>query len=293
MRIMFIGTVEFSLRVLEHLLKMNVNIVGVCTLEKSKINADHVDLCSVSKSHGIPCLYADDINSSITLDWIRDKTPDIVFCFGWSRLLKKELLSLAPLGIIGFHPASLPENRGRHPLIWPLVLGLKEIGSSFFFMDSGADSGDVISQRKIIINDNDDARTLYEKVTLTALEQIDEFVPQLTERTIQRVKQDERLANTWRKRGIADGNIDWRMSAHTIHNLVRGLTKPYIGAHFIIDGKEIKVWKTSVFTDVQENIEPGKVLPSIGQTPLIKCGKDAINLLKTDPFFNPIAGNYL
>jgi methionyl-tRNA formyltransferase len=293
MRIMFIGTVEFSLRVLEHLLKMNVNIVGVCTLEKSKINADHVDLCSVSKSHGIPCLYADDINSSITLDWIRDKTPDIVFCFGWSRLLKKELLSLAPLGIIGFHPASLPENRGRHPLIWSLVLGLKEIGSSFFFMDSGADSGDVISQRKIIINDNDDARTLYEKVTLTALEQIDEFVPQLTERTIQRVKQDERLANTWRKRGIADGNIDWRMSAHTIHNLVRGLTKPYIGAHFIIDGKEIKVWKTSVFTDVQENIEPGKVLPSIGQTPLIKCGKDAINLLKTDPFFNPIAGNYL
>ncbi len=293
MRIVFIGTVEFSQRVLERLLLMKVEIVGVCTLQDSKFNADHVDLSAVSDAHGVPWCYAEDINSAEVLSWIQDKAPDIIFCFGWSRLLKQGLLSLAPRGVVGFHPAALPANRGRHPLIWALVLGLEETASTFFFMDAGADSGDILSQRKIIIDVKDDARALYEKVTLTALEQIEEFVPQLTTRKFQCVKQDQMLANTWRKRGNADGKIDWRMSAHIIHNLVRGLTKPYVGAHFIVGGQEIKVWKTAVISGVQQNMEPGKVLMPVDSKPVIKCGDDAICLLVTEPSFEPTVGNYL
>ena len=68
------------------------------------------------------------------------------------------------MGVIGYHPAALPKNRGRHPLIWALVLGLKKTASSFFIMDERADSGDVISQEEIIINDDDDASSLYAKM---------------------------------------------------------------------------------------------------------------------------------
>jgi methionyl-tRNA formyltransferase len=63
------------------------------------------------------------------------------FCLGWSNLLKAEILKAAPLGVIGFHPAALPANRGRHPLIWALGLGLDETATTFFFMDKGADRG--------------------------------------------------------------------------------------------------------------------------------------------------------
>lgn len=293
MRIVFVGTVEFSRRVLERLLAMNAEIVGVCTLQASKFNADHVDLSVISQAHGIPCFYAEDINSSEALSWIQAKTPDVIFCFGWSRLLKPSLLNLAPLGVVGFHPAALPANRGRHPLIWALVLGLEETASTFFFMDAGADSGDIISQRKIAIDSEDDACTLYEKVTLMALDQIDEFVPKLAVGTLQCVKQDEAQASAWRKRGGADGKIDWRMSARAIHNLVRGLTKPYVGAHFVVNEQEIKVWKTAVISGIPKNIEPGKVLTSIGGASLVKCGEDAICLLDTEPFFVSVAGDYL
>ena len=62
----------------------------------------------------------------------------------------------------------------------------------------------------------------------------------------QRVPQDHSKANLWRKRSQNDGKIDWRMSAYSIHNLVRGLTKPYSGAHFDLRGKLIKVWKTEI-----------------------------------------------
>ena len=67
MRIVFIGTVEFSLRALERLVALNAEIVGVCTIQASKFNADHIDLSCFSEAHGIPSLYADDINTTETL----------------------------------------------------------------------------------------------------------------------------------------------------------------------------------------------------------------------------------
>jgi methionyl-tRNA formyltransferase len=223
------------------------------------------------------------------LNWIQDQAPDVIFCFGWSRLLKQDLLRLAPWGVVGFHLATLPANRRRHPLIWALVLGLEKTAYKFFFMDAETDTGDILSQREIFIED--DARTLYDKETRTALEQIEEFLPQLALGKFQRHKQDQQIENTWRKRGSADGKIDWRMSAHSIHNLVRGLAKPYVEAHLIVDVREIKVWKVAVVSDVPRNIAPGKILMQMGSRPVINCGDDAICLLVTKPSFEPIVGS--
>jgi methionyl-tRNA formyltransferase len=290
MRIVFVGAVEFSLRALERLVELDAEIVGVCTLQESKFNADHADLSNFSKAHGVPSFYVNDINSIETLNWIREKSPDVIFCFGWSRLIKQDLLELAPLGVIGFHPAALPANRGRHPIIWALVLGLKKTASTFFFMDAGADTGDILSQQEILIAEQDDARTLYDKVIQTALTQIAEFLPKLANRSFQRIKQNELFANVWRKRSCADGKIDWRMSAQTIHNLVRGLAAPYVGAHFLVDGKEIKVWKSAIFLNAPNNIEAGKVLLNTNEGLVVKCGVDAITLLVTHPEFKANVG---
>ena len=72
--------------------------------------------------------------------------------------------------------------------------------------------------------------------------------------------------NVWRKRGKRDGEIDWRMSSRAIYNLVRALTKPYVGAHFVYQDQEIKVWKVrEIITKEYDYIEPGKVLSVTGQ----------------------------
>lgn len=126
MRIVFIGAVEFSFAALKHLVSMRAEIVGVCTVKQSKFNADHVDLANFCGANRIPSFYIEDINSEETLAWIKEASPDIIFCFGWSKLIKENLLMLAPLGVIGYHPAALPANRGRHPITWALVLGLKK-----------------------------------------------------------------------------------------------------------------------------------------------------------------------
>jgi methionyl-tRNA formyltransferase len=293
MRIIFIGAVEFSLLALERLLNIRAELVGVCTLQNSPFNADYTDLTPLCRENDIPFIFVDDINAPTTLEWIRERTPDVIFCFGWSRLLKEELLSVAPLGVVGFHPAALPANRGRHPLIWALALGLKQTASTFFFMNTGADTGDILSQRALTIDPADDARALYDKVSACALEQITQFVPQLANGSFTRQLQDNAKANIWRKRGVEDGKIDWRMSAHSIHNLVRALAKPYVGAHFVVDGKDIKVWKSMVLGDSPPNVEPGKVLGMRDGSPIVKCGQDALLLLVIEPTFCPTEGSYL
>ena len=293
MRIVFIGSVKFSLSMLEQLHDMNANIVGVCTKDFSPLNSDHVDLRPFCELNSIPWIYVDDINSQDTSGWIKSLMPDVIFCFGWSQMIKREILAIAPLGIIGFHPSALPKNRGRHPIIWALILGLTETASTFFRMDEGADTGDIISQTTVEIEVGDDATSLYEKIIHVAKSQLIHFVPKLALGTVETVRQDDSLANVWRKRSHIDGIIDWRMSAESIHDLVRGLSKPYAGALFIHGGKEVKVWKTEISADPPPNLEPGKVLGITDSSPIIKCGIGAIRLIQTDPQLKLVEGEYV
>jgi methionyl-tRNA formyltransferase len=294
LRIVLIGTVAHSRACLAHLIEIGADIAGVVTRPGSTFNSDFARLDDLSETVGIPCLLTKAINGAETIDWIRERAPDVIFCFGWSQLIRAELLNLAPLGIVGYHPAMLPRNRGRHPLIWALVLGLEQTGSTFFFMDEGADSGDILSQDVIDIAPEDDAGDLYQKMTRTALAQISDFLPRLEQRTFQRVPQDHGLANNWRKRGAADGRIDWRMPTTAIHNLVRALARPYPGATFIHKGRDIFVWKSQPEQmETAQNLEPGQVLAVSNGTITIKTGDGAIRLLEIDLTTPLELGTYL
>jgi methionyl-tRNA formyltransferase len=293
MKILYIGAVAFSAHALRELIAMQAEVVGVCTLKSSEFNSDHEDLTSIAEQANIPVYFDPDLHSPKSLDWIKALNPDVIFCFGWSRLIREPLLTLPPLGVIGFHPSALPANRGRHPLIWALILGLAETASTFFVMDKGADSGDIISQEKVYIEPVDNACTLYARITKVALAQLRDLVPRLQSGSIRAQPQDDDQANVWRKRGPADGRIDWRMAAISIHNLVRGLTRPYIGAHFDYDSQVIKVWKTEIEPDVPVNLEPGKVLAVDNNTLLIKTGIGAIRLLDYEPLICLKPGLYL
>lgn len=294
MNVAFIGCVDFSYAALDLLLGLDsAKLVGIVTRRESRFNADFRNLGPLAEPSGIPVFYVKDQDQRTMADWLRAQQPDVIYCFGWSYILRPEVLAAAPMGVIGFHPAALPQNRGRHPLIWALALGLEETASSFFFMDEGVDTGDLLSQASIAILPEDDATSLYRKVTETALRQISDFTPALAQNRAERRPQPQG-GNVWRKRGRLDGQIDWRMSAQSIHNLTRALTRPYAGAHCIHDGTDVKVWCTRIVACDLRNIEPGKVLRiEDGKIPIIKCGEDSIALVEHNLAKLPAEGNYL
>ncbi|MEA4830966.1 MAG: formyltransferase family protein, partial [Enterococcus thailandicus] len=261
-----------------------VEVVGIITKEKSIFNADFCSLKEIAENNNISCFIEEKHSEIEMVQWSRNLSADVIYCFGWSQLLKEEMLNLSRLGIIGYHPAELPKNRGRHPIIWSLTLGLERTASTFFFMNEGADSGDIISQEVVKIDSADDAASLYEKLIRVAIIQIQDFTAKLVDNTYTRIKQDHSRATYWRKRTKRDGVIDWRMPARGIYNLIRALTYPYVGAHFEYKNQEIKVWKAQVVSEKAqfEDLEPGRIIIVDSKTIDVQCGMGVVRLLNYD-----------
>lgn len=293
-RIAGIGCVESSYALVEQVLETpEARLVAVVTRSRSAFHADHRSLAPLAERAGAPWLDARGNDQDEIARFLAAARPDAVYCFGWPYLLGRGVLAIPPLGSIGYHPAALPEHRGRHPVIWALALGLDETRSSFFVMDEGADSGDLVSEERVPITAGDDAGSLYARLIDFGRRQVGEITRSLAAGTLVRRPQDPARAGWWRRRGPADGRIDWRMSAPVIHNLVRALARPYPGAHWDHAGAAVKVWRTAPEPSAPRDAEPGKVLAVEGSVPLVKCGEGALRLLEHELPQVPPPGSYL
>lgn len=291
MKIVFIGSVLLSEKILEQLILLKEEIVGVISKDESKFNSDFRNISLLAKKNNIPFYNTNDINNDSTLTWIKNKIPDIIFCFGWSSLLKSEILKIPNMGILGYHPSLLPFNRGRHPLIWAKVLGLRKTGSTFFFMDLGADSGDILSQKKLEIKFTDTADIIYGKMIKLSISQVKEFLPKLKNKSFKKIKQNIK-GNFWRKRTKRDGLIDFRMESDAICNLVRALSKPYIGAHCLFNGNEIKIWEIKSGGNTEKFIEPGRIIKVYDNNIEVKTGSTSVILTKHEFKLLPQTNEY-
>ena len=292
MRILFIGTVLFSKNILDEVIKSKNKIVGVIGKKDTKFNSDYYDLVRYAKRKKMDSIYTNDINSTKTIRWVKKRKPDIILCIGWSQLLKKKILKITPKGAIGYHPSDLPQNRGRHPIIWSLVLGLKKIGSCFFYMKTKADTGDIISKKIIKIKDNFDSNLVYKELVKVGKKQIRGILSRIRFKKLRSNPQKKTKSNYWRRRSELDGKIDWRMDAENINNLVKALTKPYPGAYFLIREKKIRVWKSKVINLDKKNFEPGKII-KFNKNLIIKCGNKALKLITFTPKINFKGVSYL
>ncbi|MCS1383978.1 formyl transferase [Lysinibacillus sphaericus] len=295
MKILFIGCVKSSERFLQAIYhKTTAELIGVVTKIESKYNADHVALDDFCDKKNIDWLNYE--NNEQLLNWVKQKNPDIIYCFGWSYLLPKEIYSLPPLGAIGYHPTLLPKNRGRHPIIWTLVLGLKETGSTFFYLTDIPDAGDILSQKRIVLEDSEDANSLYEKLLTVGEQQVVDMTNNIMSQTITPITQDEQQATYWRKRSKIDGEIDWRMNAKTILQLIKALTKPYVGAHFQYNNMDITIWRAKVLeSHDMDNIEPGKIVNvNVNDNSfMVKTADKLLQILEYEGDFIPKEGEYL
>jgi len=284
MEILFIGSIDFSRYCLDEILRLGGTVSAVITSapEIAHRNSDFADLGETAGSHGIPIHRVRRLNDPENVSLIKELEPDVIFVFGFSQLISAEILSIPKLGCIGTHPALLPLNRGRHPIVWALVDGDQQGGLSFFYLEEGADTGDIVWQRSFPITLNDDASTLQEKCKVLASAAIADMLPLLERGTAPRIPQDHSLATYRGKRGEKDGEIDWSRPAVVSYNLVRALTRPYVGAHTVLAGQKIKVWRSHLLPDTAgasgSSAVPGEVLAEGPEGLMVQAGTGLLAL---------------
>lgn len=200
-------------------------------------------VAELARRHGIPVHTPADVNTPEWIGHIRALAPDIIFSFYYRRMIAPEILAIPPKGALNLHGSLLPRYRGRAPINWVLVKGETETGVTLHHMVEKPDAGDIVAQRRVAIDFEDTAFTLFHKLTAAAEGLMHDTLPLLRAGTAPRTPMDLARGNYVRGRKPADGLIDWSWEPLRIYNLVRAVTHPYPGAFTFAGGKKLLVWQ--------------------------------------------------
>ena len=283
MRSVLVGAVESTRTALEVMARQGVPPNALFTLPRSLAHrhSDFVNLRPLAASFGVPVIDVDNINAQAALERLRVLAPDFAFVIGWSQLCRREFLATPRSGAIGFHPAPLPENRGRAVLPWTILQRRRETGGTLFWLDEGMDSGDVLLQERFAVAPDETAATLYGKQLEAMSRMLAAALPMLAAGTAPRTPQDHSRATYCAKRERADGLIDWRANAKDVWTLIRAVGDPYPGALTVCRGQELTVWEADYVGPGPHTGLPGQVQEVLDGGVLVQCGDGEHLLLKT------------
>ena len=293
MKIIFFGTPEVAVPFLEFLYK-NEKVVAVVTQPDKKAGrgVEHLKLSPVklfAKKKGLPLFQPLKIDELLATRYSLFADYDLGVVVAYGKILPKSLIETARLGYINVHFSLLPKYRGAAPVQWTLINGEKETGVTTFWIDEGLDTGKIICQKKIAIENSDTVITLEKKLTPLGIEILKE--------TIEIVKKNPQVSNL--QIGIPsyapslkkeDGKINWGdKDAFEICNLIRG-TQPWPGAYSTVKSvkckvKSLKILEAEVvdfnLSPITYHLSPGSIVgleKSIGF--IVKCKNNFLLILK-------------
>jgi len=273
-RIVFVGARIVGHRCLNAILNARANVVGLLTLDESKANSTTAFLSfeDVSHHYALSTRKFTRLDSPEIAEWIVSLQADLGIVVGVSQLLGNHLLQIPRLGFIGMHPTMLPQGRGRAPIPWALINGLKRTGVSWFYCAAGADTGDILIQAEVPIYYEDTSATLGSRTDDVAIKLLLECLLLLANGTAGRFSQDESLASTWPQRKPKDGLIDWTLTQREIYDWVRALSHPYPGAFTMLHRRLIWIWGLRESIDVRQGVS-GEVLAVVPHGVLVATGQ--------------------
>jgi len=278
MKIVFISGVKFGFEVLKEIMEKGwkIEVLFSYLPEKKKNYSDYVEFDSITEKYDFFHKKIDNINDKENIEILKSINPDLILVMGWSQLLKSEIIKIPTIGIIGSHPTELPKYRGRAPIPWTILKDLKKSAETFFWIEEGTDSGDILDQ-EIFSIDDDDASSLYLKVTDLAKKMILKNLKLIEQGVIIRKKQDTtKFIENWEKRIPDDGKINWSCSSNNIYKLIKATTHPYPGAFTFFKNKKLKIWNALQTTKISS--KSGQIIEINNLGVFVETGDNVIIL---------------
>ncbi len=246
--ICFMGSPKFSLETLDILNKNeNINLSLVVSGKDKKRNRNKFRPTVVKQyaiDNNIEVLTPDSVNTDEFLSILREKNIDFIVVVAFGQLIKENLLKAYENKIINLHPSSLPKYRGPSPVQYTLLNGDKKTHASAMLIEKGMDSGDILSQKEIEINEDDDFTSLSEKLSNLGGQTILESILNYEDLMEKRVKQDDNKATFTKKITKEMGKIDFNQTKEEIINKIRAFVE-FPKAYFSYKDQNVKILKAS------------------------------------------------
>lgn len=244
MKMAFATCVQLGLSCIKEIYRIGGELDLLITLkdEKAKNKSGRIYLDEIVNKHDIPLLKINNINDQEVIEALNEHDIDWLFIIGWSQIAKKEVLETPTKGCIGMHPTLLPIGRGRAAIPWAILKGLKQTGVTMFKLDEGVDTGDIVGQGIIDLDEKITATELYKKVEEMHISLISRYWDDIVNDNITFIKQNEANATEWPGRKPEDGEIFSAMTMDEADKLVRAVTHPYPGAFYRDGDRIIRIW---------------------------------------------------
>jgi methionyl-tRNA formyltransferase len=290
MRTVVVGNRKLARHVLRQALAEEWNVVGAVVPEGrlARSQANFVPFDALVDGTDCALHETSDINSGETVEWLRDRDPDVCLCGGWSQIIDESVLDVPSEGFLGFHSSRLPEGRGGAPVNWALIDDSDEVWISLFYYVAEVDAGDVVARGSVSVEPRDDVATVFDALAVEACRLLSEAYPKLAADTV--CADPQSLANaTYRpRRQPQDGIIDWSRDPTAQYDWVRAQTNPYPGAYTFDDGTRLTVWESTPLDGVTPDVAPGTVVDTVDGVGLdVATGDGVLRLVRVQPGRDP------
>ena len=283
MRILFMGTPEFSVPALDCLCEAGHEVIGVVTQpDKPKGRGGAVSYPPVKEralALGLPVYQPRRVRAEEFLETVRELSPDAVVVIAFGQILPQAFLDIPRYGCINIHASLLPRYRGAAPIQWAVINGERETGITIMQMDAGLDTGAMLKKQTVPLAPDETGGSLHDKLMTMGGPLVLEVLKELEEGTASPVLQtgESCYASMLDK---AMGDIDWSRDAVSIERLVRGLN-PWPSAYTHWNGKVLKLWTAQAegLTDGGLREKPGTIL-SLEDGILVRTGDGALRILE-------------
>jgi len=286
MRILFMGTPDFSVPVLEALVVAGHEVVLAVTQpdkavgRSGKLTPPPVKVCALA--HGIPVFQPERVRRPEAMAELEKTEADLGVVVAFGQILPQKLLDLPKYGCFNVHASLLPMYRGASPINHVILAGEKKSGVTIMQMDAGIDTGDILLQEEAEIAPGETAVTLAEKLSRMGARLIVKAIEKLEDGTLTRTPQEgESCYAGMLKKEM--GLVDWKLPAETIERQVRGL-QPWPGTFTFRAGRKLNIGAAeAVPQEVPPNLIPGAVFRADKSGLLIQTGEGALRLLEVQP----------
>lgn len=262
MKIIYMGTPDFSVAPLEAILQAGHEVTAVVTQpDKQKGRGKEVQMTPVKEcalKHGIPVLQPVKIKEPEAVAELKKYPADIFVVAAFGQLLTEEILNMPKFGCINIHASLLPAYRGAAPIQRVIINGEEKTGVTIQQMAKGLDTGDMLLKKEVIIDPKETGGSLHDKLSAAGAELIVEALSKIEKGEVVPEKQDDALSCYAKKLDKAMGLIDFDQSAVSIERLIRGLN-PWPSAYTLYKGKTLKIWEADV-VPLEKKEKPGTVV---------------------------------
>lgn len=278
MRIVFLGTPEFSVASLEALIAHQFNVVAVVTAPDKpsgrglKLTPSPVKLSA--EKHGIPVLQPEKLKDPQFLQELSEFKADLQFVVAF-RMLPEVVWNMPPLGTYNLHGSLLPKYRGAAPIHWAVMNGDLETGVTVFKLKHEIDTGDIILRKTIPIGRSETTSEVHDRMMFVGAEALAEAAKMIEGQEINFLPQREDEVSLAPKLFKETCLIDWSQSVEIVYNKIRGLAY-FPGAYFLFQGKTVKLFGTRISS---VKLQPGEIKET-DQKLLIGCLEGSLEILE-------------